>query len=554
MKTRQRGFHARVSGTPCAKCHPDHAGRDFQMVVWEEGSPAKFDHRRAGFLLDGKHAALECRACHKPALQRSGAVSLVRVTGRARSWLGLETSCVSCHQDPHQDRFGAACERCHSARDWQGVKAGTFDHDRTRYPLRGRHAALECARCHASRPAWRERPPFASCGACHADPHGGEATIAGRRADCAACHDVNRFKPSTFTLAEHRTTAYPLEGGHARAGCAACHPKRPAPGKAVSDSARIMFRPPHARCTDCHSDAHGGQLLSRPDRGRCEPCHTPREWKPSSFTARDHESLPFALRGRHAEISCDACHSATRPGLPPPEAAAGTRPAGFVFALRDRECAACHNDPHRGRFAAGGPRTRVDGCLACHDHVRFRPSKVEVATHATYRFALEGAHRAEPCQGCHAELKAAPPVSSLALSGRGARPLMFEDQAGCAGCHPDPHGGQFEARRDSGACDACHDVERFAPAARFDHDRDAAFRLEGAHARVRCAACHRSVRLAGGRTRVIYRPTPARCAECHARNPERRQGSGRLPRRRGRTNRGPIPVAAREASRDAGAR
>ena len=43
------GYHARVT-EPCARCHPDHRGRDVPLVRWPGGSAEKFDHAKlAGF-------------------------------------------------------------------------------------------------------------------------------------------------------------------------------------------------------------------------------------------------------------------------------------------------------------------------------------------------------------------------------------------------------------------------------------------------------------------------------------------------------------------------
>jgi hypothetical protein len=146
---------------------------------------------------------------------------------------------------------------------------------------------------------------------------------------------------------------------------------------------------------------------------------------------------------------------------------------------------------------------------------RFAPSSVDVAAHQRYEFHLEGAHRAAPCQACHAELRAALAASTLRNT-RG-RPLTFrEPKARCADCHATPHGAQFDRNRKSGACEACHDLEGFKPASRFDHNRDAAFRLDGAHAPVACALCHRSEAGPKG-PRVIWKPVASRCESCHTR-------------------------------------
>jgi hypothetical protein len=114
-------------------------------------------------------------------------------------------------------------------------------------------------------------------------------------------------------------------------------------------------------------------------------------------------------------------------------------------------------------------------------------------------------------------LGAEAPASSLALAGRsGRRPPFSKARSACAECHDGPHGGQFAARAGGDGCDACHGTDAFLPASRFDHDRDAGFRLDGAHERVACARCHPSAPDGAGRERVTYRPVDSRCESCHA--------------------------------------
>lgn len=511
-----RGLHGREARTKeCASCHPDHAGRDFDLVRWDEGAAARFDHRRTGYPLTGKHAALACRDCHQPRFQRPAATAAGAAPEPAHRWIGLGTSCRSCHADPHRARFGEDCRKCHTTRDWKTIDAGRFDHDATRYPLRGRHAAVRCERCHDPASPTGKKPPFESCGSCHRDAHAGQGTVAGRPADCAACHTVQGFTPSTFTVAMHRQSKYPLEGRHAQVRCAACHPKRPARA-ATLGSAAVVMRPPHERCASCHADAHGGLLAARADRGACESCHRVSGWVPSRFTVADHATLAFRLEGAHARAACADCHALGRRGLRPPAPAATLGAAKFAFQLAEKECVHCHHDPHAGRFAATGARAKAGGCLACHDLERWRPARVTVDAHRGFGFVLEGAHRAVPCTGCHAELETRPEVSSLALAAHPA-PLAFDrSRRACADCHDDVHQGQFRPRRDRGACDGCHGSEAWRPAARFDHERDSRFKLEGAHARVACAACHTTVRGAGGRRLIRYRGVPMECASCHA--------------------------------------
>jgi hypothetical protein len=521
LRDAKRGLHGRdARAKECATCHPDHAGRDFALVRWDEGSAAAFDHRRTGWPLEGKHLGLKCAECHQPKYQRMPMVSLIKKKDATQSWLALETACLECHSDPHRGGFGTDCASCHDARDWHRINKQKFNHDLTRYPLRGKHATVACEKCHDPVSAWGKQPPFAACQSCHKDAHRGLATLAGKPADCAACHSVEGFTPSTYTVEQHRHSAYPLEGRHATVACAKCHVQRGPEAEATLGAARVVMRPPRERCTSCHADAHGGQLAARPDHGACEACHQVAGFKPSRFAIADHAKLALPLEGRHAELACAACHGAERHGIAAPAGVARAGSARFVFKLTEVQCQQCHLDPHRGRFAAGGAHERKGGCVACHDTRAFAPSRVDDAMHQTFDYRLEGAHRAVPCSSCHTDLgrgSAGPRAAgaSLALATRPGPALTFVRQPhDCAACHQDPHGGQFKSSRGNGACDACHDLRAFQPAGRFDHDRDTNFKLEGFHARVACARCHPAQR-SGGTLRVTYVGAPTRCESCH---------------------------------------
>jgi len=278
----------------------------------------------------------------------------------------------------------------------------------------------------------------------------------------------------------------------------------------------VLMRPAFDACTSCHEDAHGGQLARWDDKGRCDACHTPHGWKPSRFTITDHERTRFALEGAHREAACSACHGPRRPGLPDLPGPDVLGPARVAFHVEGERCEACHVDPHEGRYAPGGRRAGLGGCLRCHGFERFRPAGVTVEAHADFGFALEGAHRATPCFLCHGPMKGRPKSRSTLLLASRVEPLpLAGDRRACRDCHESPHGRQFDARADGGRCDACHGVERFRPAIRFDHDRDTNYPLVGAHAQVACAKCHPAVRGADGRPMTRYRPIPTACSYCH---------------------------------------
>ena len=512
---RGRGFHAGVHDQRCASCHPDHAGRDFALVSWPDGDRQRLDHGRTGWPLEGRHRETKCLDCHKAAFRVSRAARLSERRGPDWGWVGLERSCVTCHDDPHHGRLGAACNDCHSAATWKTIDQARFNHDRTRYPLRGRHRAVACERCHDfSGAKVASSPRFAMCTDCHRDAHAGTATLAGRVVDCASCHVVDDWRPSSYTVAQHRQTRYPLEGRHQQVTCADCHVKHP-PGVPAAElgAAGVWLRPVATVCRDCHADDHGGQLASRSDRGACAACHRVAGWRPSTFTVGNHSTLKLRLEGRHAEIECSACHGPDRPGLP---ALAGVQVLGkarVALTWKDVACAACHLDPHDGRYPQ---------CAQCHGVRTFRPSTVDVAAHKRYKFPLEGAHAAVACIDCHVEMKHERNASSLVLARwSGPRLLFALPKGGCEACHETPHGRQFATRTDRGACESCHGIDSFHPATRFDHNRDATFSLKGAHEHVPCARCHTENGRDGGRRYVIYRPVSGKCEACHGENVRR---------------------------------
>ena len=594
---RDLGLHGREKLEDCARCHPDHAGVDFELIAWEEGSPQQFRHDRTGWPLQGKHLTLECRQCHKPELQKSAVAGLLERENAARSWLGLERECVSCHvdyhqgslesdctachmatgwkpasrfdharstfpvtdkhadvscdkchlipgkifqagdagtelpryrplrhedcsdchRDPHQGRLGATCAGCHVATGFKGVSAQAFDHSRTRFPLSGGHRSVDCAKCHDPERAWGKRPPFSTCESCHADPHAGRATLAGRRVDCAVCHDDRNFRPSTYSVTDHESSPYPLKGKHAAVKCEGCHPKNPSDVPAVElGRAAVLIRRDHEKCRDCHDDSHAGQLAGTRDGQECESCHDVRGFKPSTYTVARHAGTKLPLEGRHSEAECRDCHGEIRKNLPPLPDVRTLGEARVALTLIDAQCVSCHHDPHAGRFSAGGERPKENDCLSCHDSTRFRPSTLDVEGHGSFAWRLEGAHRTVPCFLCHDELKLPAPTIRLLKVEGSPRSLSFEaDHLRCASCHDDAHDAQFASRTDGGACEGCHGESAFRPATRFDHDRDSTFSLAGAHRDVDCARCHKTLLDATGAPRVLYRPVPQRCRDCH---------------------------------------
>jgi hypothetical protein len=462
-----KGLHARAEYRDCKTCHVEHQGIGFEIVWWGKQGRQAFDHSQTGYSLAGKHAQLACAQCHKQ-----------------HSFLGAALDCVGCHKDEHRGEFqGRSCATCHTQTAWK--PAPGFDHAKTRWPLTGRHATVACERCHTRRAPDPSDPGTShrvfravagqDCASCHEDVHRARLGRA-----CASCHGTSGWRELRTAGFDHGKTAYPLTGRHATLACAACHvPGRP-------------LRLAHERCSDCHRDAHGGELARRADGGRCESCHDVTGFRPARFGPAEHAQTAFPLRGGHLAVACNACHR--RPGGASAEPARGTAPAPLHLA--STRCSDCHADPHRGelaRFAAAG------SCESCHSVEGWRPAAFD---HARTRFRLDGAHARVACAACHRSVHPGGAVSFAGLA------------QSCAGCHRDPHEAQFASGGLPTSCDRCHTTIAFKNP-KFDHVHDSRFRLDGAHARLACARCHRSETRAG-RLFVRYKPLPTTCSGCHA--------------------------------------
>jgi len=560
-----KGLHATYhiptgSSQECSRCHSEHNGEDFPLIKWDLKT---FDHKLTGYALDGKHAGVSCNRCHNAGHVSASLRPLIKESDLNRTFLGLSTNCITCHQDQHNGRLGTNCERCHNTTDWKSV--GELDHAKTRYPLTGMHVQVGCQKCHTPGPDNKPRFVgilFSKCSDCHADPHhgsfaqtcqachntggwkktssvtvnqqfdhsrtrypllgkhlevacsqchangdfkrplvfakcsdchkpsphGGQFAKRADGGECASCHNVQGFKPSTFGLKEHSSTAYPLQDKHATVQCSQCHlPK----GKDT------LFKVKFQRCTDCHADRHGGQFAAAPYFNACERCHNLQGYRPSTFTLIQHKETRFRLTGGHLAVPCADCHKPVDPITQNPIAA---------YHWDNLSCTTCHADPHRGQFkdrmqkpAASG---KVLGCEACHNTKSWR--ELSGFDHSTTSFPLLGAHRATACIDCHK-----PPNLETQMMNVDFKSAMTK----CEECHEDVHGKQF-AKNGITSCVECHTSAKWQPSL-FDHEKSTVFSLQGAHQNVRCEACHKVMRVVGGKNVLFCKPTPKECAACH---------------------------------------
>lgn len=475
----------------CITCHQDpHKGRLGQNCLqchnyqdWKNVA-STFDHSKTRYPLTGQHAQVKCEKCHTPGPD-----------GKAR-FTGLPFGkCNDCHADPHKGTFAQqSCQSCHNTSSWKRVSTSTlstsFDHSKTKFPLVGKHQTVECGKCHANGD-FKKPLVYAKCMDCHTpDPHGGQFAKRPEGIECASCHTLDGWKPSKFTVKDHATSQYPLDGKHATVECAQCH---------IPKGKDTLFKMKFQRCLDCHHDEHQNQFAAAPRFNRCEDCHNVQGFKPSTFALAKHKDTRFILTGAHLAIPCGDCHKNASEVVPPVKTTA-------VFHFDDMTCTRCHEDPHRNQFKKRMEATGADGkalgCTVCHSTKSWK--ELSKFDHAQTSFALAGAHRAVACIDCHKPPNLETKLMNVDFA---AAPTKCEE------CHADVHGKQF-AKEGVTPCTECHNTTKWKPST-FDHDLRTTFPLQGAHRRVRCAECHKLTKPIDGKAVVFYKPTPKECAACH---------------------------------------
>ena len=239
------------------------------------------------------------------------------------------------------------CSACHTPEGWGDVK---FVHERTGFPLSGKHAQVACRKCHV---VDFKQPLPRSCSACHRDVHGGYAGI-----QCASCHDTDGWK-SRFDADAHRRTNFPLQGRHALLPCEQCH----------GDRRDRSFARPTVACWECHQ----ADLTSASARGvdhsafpgypqlACLGCHGFWRWSPATFSG--HGACFPISSGNHAGIPCMQCHVT----LPVPLAIGSCTSTPYPSCTRCHPCAkhpsvqsfvctdqACYGCHYNGQVNEGG--------------------------------------------------------------------------------------------------------------------------------------------------------------------------------------------------------
>jgi hypothetical protein len=394
-------------GPTCTACHTNDSWRT-----------RKINHTsQTAFPLNGRHASVDCVACHRQ--------SAVRVQLKG-------DTCAACHADPHKGTFRQDCKACHNE---SSFKDAPFDHAATTFALTGKHQGLACGACHKNaaltstaapprrgaatpRPAPRTAPrPSAvaadfrglktACVSCHADVHQTELGVS-----CETCHSTSTFKLPGYVHPRFPTF---FSGQHAGVACAKCHtPEAPTrPIRSGAPVVRVKFRGATTTCVSCHRDVHLGQVGQS-----CETCHSVQKAQ-FALASFSHATTSFALTGRHETIACALCHKTET----------GAFPSGTGTAVRLKpmagECRACHEDPHLGQV--------VQQCETCHTTHTFTVSAYRHQNRSLSQF-FTGRHLTASCAACHKITTGQFPA------GPGAT-ISFQADTQCVACHTDVHRG-----------------------------------------------------------------------------------------------------------------
>jgi len=329
--------------TCTAGCHTEHKGKtaDLTLVNREHFSKDKSSFSMQAHQKDANGLPFRCVDCHPVSLDKFE-VAL----------------CQSCHQGidggftrTHVNTFGTDCLKCHDGVDTYGK---SFDHDKVKFVLLGKHDAVACADCHQGQKTISQlQASPQTCYACHRkdDKHLGAAGT-----DCVQCHSASDWKRVTF---DHVATRYPLTGKHVNVACLACHTNN-------------LYRGTPQDCNSCHKrdDKHNGSL--GPD---CAGCHSAIHWRQVGY-GHSAAATAYPLTGKHVNVACVSCH-----------------PNG-VYIGAPKDCNSCHKKDDKHKGAQG-----LD-CAQCHGTADWKQVS-EFHSQANTPYPLAGRHVGVSCADCH---------------------------------------------------------------------------------------------------------------------------------------------------------
>lgn len=342
-------FHQGTLGNKCENCHDE----------IKFNKPVFFNHDKTRFKLTGQHQNIECEKCHFVSIKNGKKI---------KNFKDIKFgSCINCHNDIHENKFGSNCEKCHTTLSFKKlVNQNNFDHDLTNFKIIGKHNNVNCDKCHKNN--YTKKLKFENCYDCHEDYHKGEFRKDSKINDCKNCHSEYGFNKTFYTIENHSKSLFPLTGSHLAIGCNNCHYKR-SEWKFKLDT----------NCQDCHFNPHKKSSLIIVDNS-CTYCHTTNLWDEVKF---NHNQTKFVLEGKHQKEKCISCHKS--------DVINGEK--NILFSQKS-SCLNCHEDIHNNQFSENGNTN----CQLCHEFENWNATKFN---HEKTRFKLDGGHSKVNCTKCH---------------------------------------------------------------------------------------------------------------------------------------------------------
>jgi len=518
LRAQARNPHQQLQAA-CTTCHGPDSWRD-----------VKYDHRRAGFDLRGRHVIVPCSGCHD-----------------LRDFRTAVTACATCHQDPHRGDAGSNCQQCHNEAGWRTVNVMNA-HAGSRLPDLGPHFALRCDDCHRQTGNQMFHGALQRCLGCHQNTYTATTrpshVTLGFPPACESCHQMATWDFAAFN--QHDAIFGIYSGAHAGTwqSCATCHTVQ-------ADYTKFV-------CVTCHTQpATDPQHASIPgyqfqDAG-CLSCHPGGRPADANF----HEAIFPIQSGKHTTgvwTQCSDCHTdpanrqivtCTSAACHPQPTTDGTHTgfAGYQYATA--QCLSCHptgGPASSGTFhetvfpiAAGTHAGLWASCADCHTDPTNRTAITcmsgachpQTATGTMHNRISGYSYTGAQCFACHTDGKAGTfaqhdvvfPINSGTHAGRWG--------TNCAACHQNPKdhsvftclssGCHVQAPTDathsritgysyvSAPCLSCHPT---GTAGVFP-GHDAIFPITtGKHTRIACSTCHQ---VPGDRSQWTCMPSG-----CHA--------------------------------------
>lgn len=485
----------------CNTCHG--------VRTWKDD--IKFSHKRdTGYELTGAHEDLKCNKCHKPNEKTRTAVY---------QWPHLKANqCLSCHDNFHKTtlshRFtgknGGECTKCHTQDDW---KIASFNHTVVNFPLRGKHATINCNKCHVQSTktaklesknyVWHGLEKKTACASCHSDYHAFgkfESKRLGILQKCQSCHSEESWQ-QTKNFDHNRQTRYAIDGKHADLKCNECHVPRSTELQKTNTKpvGKYFWKDLTTKtCESCHKSPHIGVFSQKMLAEKCTKCHVTDGWKQSKSQKNfNHSQTRFELTGKHKSISCNECHLIDKKQV-------------YKFASFEKQfCIDCHKNQHLKQFS---PKFANQSCNECHTTEKFE--KLKPFNHDVTQYKLRDAHAKLNCTECHVSTSEKFETKSAHIKHQFLFPEL--GKKACVTCHTDYHRGQLTMD-----CAKCHS-EKTWKKPKFDHNSDSQFALKGKHQDLKCDQCHRPLRgqfvkFAGQNFQVTrYKPLSSKCSDCHS--------------------------------------